>query len=169
MTGEGWTQYKLRQKMFSIGEDFWIENERGEAVYKVDGKVLTLRETFVLEDGSGAELATIEAKLLAWTPTMNIKRGGQVYATVSKVPFTFLHDRYTIQVQGGPAYEAEGDITDHEYEIRTGVQPVATISKRWFALTDTFGIAIAPGQDDPLLLCAAVVIDELEEREHRRH
>ena len=48
MTDESWTRYKLQRKLFSIGEDFWIENDRGEPVYKVDGKVLRIRETFVL-------------------------------------------------------------------------------------------------------------------------
>jgi uncharacterized protein YxjI len=31
-----WTRYKLQRKLFSIGEDFWIENDRGESVFKVD-------------------------------------------------------------------------------------------------------------------------------------
>jgi uncharacterized protein YxjI len=42
--------YQMRQKMFAIGNDFWIENDRGEKVYKVDGKALRVRSTLVLED-----------------------------------------------------------------------------------------------------------------------
>ena len=34
------THYQMRQKLVSIGDDFWIENDRGERVYKVDGKAL---------------------------------------------------------------------------------------------------------------------------------
>ena len=61
MSVDAWTRYQLRRKLFSIGEDFWIENDRGEAVYKVDGKVLRIRETFVLEDTNGTEQATVAA------------------------------------------------------------------------------------------------------------
>jgi uncharacterized protein YxjI len=43
-----WTRYQLRRKLFSIGEDFWIEDERGEKVYRVDGRVLSIHGTFVL-------------------------------------------------------------------------------------------------------------------------
>src|SRR5439155_14063329 len=50
MTDESWTRYKLQRKLFSVGEDFLIENDRGEPVFKVDGKVLRIRETFVLQD-----------------------------------------------------------------------------------------------------------------------
>jgi uncharacterized protein YxjI len=165
MAIDTWTRYQLRRQMFSIGEDFWIQNERGEAVYKVDGKILRIRETFVLQDPNGAELATVEAKLIAIRPTMNIERGGHVYATVKKALFTLLRQHFSIEVQGGEVMEAQGDILNHEYEITAGGQVVATISKRWFTILETYGIAIAPGQDDVLLLAAAVCIDELSERD----
>ena len=166
MAVDTWTRYQLRRQLFSIGEDFWIENDRGEAVYKVDGKVLRIRETFVLEDRNGAELATIEAKLIAIRPTMTIERGGQTYATVKKALFTLIRQHFTIEVAGGQVYEAQGDILNHEYEITAGGAVAATISKRWFTIRETYGIAIAPGQDEVLMLSAAVCIDEMSE-EHR--
>lgn len=168
MTDGSWTRYQLRQKLFSIGEDFWIENDRGEHVYKVDGKVLRIRETFVLEDGDGSELATIKAKLIAIRPTMTIERGGQVLATVKKALFTVLHEHYTVEVEGGQVLEASGNITNHEYEIQSDGEMVASISKRWFTLRDSYGVAIGPNQDDVLLLAVAVCIDELSERGHER-
>jgi uncharacterized protein YxjI len=168
MAVDAWTRYQLQRKLFSIGEDFWIENERGEAVYKVDGKVLRIRETFVIQDPAGTELATIEAKLIALQPTMNIERGGQVVATVKKALFTLLRQHYSIDVHGGQTLQAQGDILNHEYEIEAGGQMVATISKRWFTVRETYGIAIAPGQDEVLLLAAAVCIDEMSERDRDR-
>lgn len=168
MGADAWTRYQLRRQMFSIGEDFWISNDRGEPVYKVDGKVLRIRETFVLEDRNGAELATIEAKLIALQPTMNIERGGQVFATVRKALFTLFRQHFSIEVHGGPVMQAQGDILNHEYEIESNGQVVATISKRWFTIRETYGIAIAPGQDEVLLLAAAVCVDELSER-NREH
>ena len=166
---DGWTRYKLRRKLFSIGEDFWVENDRGERVFKVDGKVLRIRETFVLESADGSELATVEAKLIAIRPTMRIERDGQVIGTVKKALFTLLHQRYEVELEDGEELEAEGDITNHEYEIRSRSdgQTVATISKRWFTIHDTYGVAIAPGQDEVLLLAAAVCIDEMSEGRDR--
>jgi uncharacterized protein YxjI len=158
-----WTHYKLQRQIFSIGEDFWIENDRGEQLFKVDGKALSLRETFVLEDNNGSELLTIEAKLLAVRPTMKILRQDKLLATVTKKLLTFLHQHYTVQVEGGAVYEAEGKITNHEYEVKSNGAVVAQISKQWFTVTDTYGIAVAPGQDDVLMLAAAICIDELSE------
>src|ERR1700730_6814718 len=137
---DAWSRYKLQRKLFSIGEGVWIENEQGEQVYKVDGKAFSLRETFVLEDANGSELLTIESKLLAVRPTMKILRQGELYATVTKKLLTFLHQHYTIQVEGGDTYEAEGNITSHEYEVTSSGAAVAQISKDWFSIADSYGV-----------------------------
>lgn len=164
MGTNSWATYRLQRKIFAIGEDFWIENERGESVYKVDGKALSIRGKFLLEDQNGNELLTVERKLLSLQPTMKIERQGQTYATVTKALFTLLHQRYTIEVEGGAVYDAEGDITSHEYSVQTGGVEVAQISRQWFSIRDAYGVAIAPGQDTALLLAAAVCIDEISEQ-----
>ena len=47
--GEGGTKYRMREKVFAIGDDFWIEDDSGERAFKIDGKALRVRDTFVLE------------------------------------------------------------------------------------------------------------------------
>ena len=169
MAGDSWARYRLQRKLFAIGEDFWIENERGESVFRVDGKALSIRHKFLLEDQNGTELLQVEAKLLSFQPTMKIERQGRLYATVTKALFTLLHQKYTIQVEGGPTFDAEGDITNHEYAVQENGVPVAQISRRWFSIRDAYGIAIAPGQDEAFMLAAAVCIDEISEREREQH
>ena len=61
---DGGTKYQMREKMFAIGDDYWIEDDAGERAFKVDGKALRVRDTFVLEDASGDELFTIQEKKL---------------------------------------------------------------------------------------------------------
>lgn len=168
MSDQGWATYQLRRRMFTIGEDFWIQNERGENVFRVDQEMLHIRETFGLHDAGGNLLATVDRKIVAIQPTMNIERNGQLWATVRKALFTLFRQHFSIEVAGDGELEAQGDILNHEYEISSGGQVVATVSKRWFSLTESYGIAIAPGQDQVLLLCAAVCIDELSETDRDR-
>src|SRR3954447_9084150 len=80
----GATHYRMREKMFSIGDDFWIETEDERRAFKVDGKALRIRETFVLEDPSGRELYTIREKKLTVRDKMEIERDGKTIATVKK-------------------------------------------------------------------------------------
>ena len=154
-------RYKMRQRLLSIGEDFEIEDERGTPVYRVDGKVLRIRETFVLEDLAGHEVATIREKKIALRDTMNVLRGGEVVATIRKAWVTPFRDKFGIDVQGGQDMVAQGNILDHEYEIRQGGETVARVSKHWFTIRDTYGIEVAPGHDDGLILAIAVAIDEM--------
>ncbi len=55
--------------------------------------------------------------------------------------------------------EAQGNFLDHSYVFtRDGCQ-VTEVSKRWFALGDTYGVQIAQGEDDVLIPQPTVVID----------
>ena len=159
--GPGGTQYRMREKMFAIGDDFWVENADGERAFKVDGKALRIRETFVLQSPSGEELYKIQEKKLSIRDTMEIERDGNTVATIKKALITPLRDRYSIDVEGGPDMEAKGNIVDHEFKIERDGETVAEISKRWFRVRDTYGIEVAPGQDDALILAIAVCIDQM--------
>src|ERR1044072_8909053 len=37
---DGGTKYRMREKLFSIGDDYWIENEQDERAVKVGGKAM---------------------------------------------------------------------------------------------------------------------------------
>ena len=71
--GGGADHYRMRQKLVSIGDDYWIENDRGERVYKVDGKALRLRKTLIFQDPQGAELVKIQERMLHVRDTMEIE------------------------------------------------------------------------------------------------
>ena len=154
-------RYKMRQRLISIGEDYVIEDERGQAVYKVDGKVMRIRETFVMEDMGGREVATIREKKLAIRDSMKILRDGKTVATVKKALFAPFGDRFVVDVDGGDDLQVKGDLLDHDYRIRRDGKTVAEVSKKWFALRDTYGIDIADGEDDALILAVAVALDEM--------
>lgn len=152
-------RYLMRQKWLSFGDDFTIKNDRGDDVYFVDGRALSIGDKLSFEDMEGNELAFIRQRLLAIGKTYEIERNGHT-TIVHKKLFTFFRCKFSIDVPGPNDLEAKGDLIDHEYEIRdTRGGVVAEVSKRWFRFTDTYGIEVAPGQDEVLLLATAVVID----------
>jgi uncharacterized protein YxjI len=160
--GDSGTKYRMREKMFAIGDDFWIENEAGERAFKVNGKALRIRDTLVLEDAtSGAELYKIQEKKLTIRDKMEIERGGATVASVKKALISPLRERFSIEVAGGEDMEAKGNIVDHEYKIERGDEKVAEVSKRWFRVRDTYGIEIATDQDDALVLAISVCLDQM--------
>jgi uncharacterized protein YxjI len=152
-------RYAMRQKLLSWGDDFVIKDEGGQDIYFIDGKFFTIGDQLSFQDMEGNELAFIRQKLLAWGPTYEIYRRGELQAVVKKALFTLFHCRFTVDVPGPDDLEARGSFTDHEYEFERGGRIVAGVSKRWFSWTDTYGVEIADGEDDILILAASVIID----------
>jgi uncharacterized protein YxjI len=154
------TRYQIRQNLISIGDDFWIENEGGKRVFKVDGKVLRIRKTLVFEDLRGNKLCQIQERLLAIKDTMVIEDpDGWDMAVIKKALIAPLGDRWDVNVKGGRDLDVQGNILDHEYSIMQGRNKVAEVSKAWFSITDTYGVEIAEGQNDILILAVAIAID----------
>ena len=163
-------RYLVREKIFSIKDDFWVTDEGGNRAYFIDAKILSLRHTLELKDASGGVLAAIKHKLLTFTDAMEIEHDGAVVATVHKAVFSPLHHRANIDLGGGGRLEAVGNIIDKDFEIRDGGQVIARVSRAWFRIRDTYGVDVAPGQNDAFIICAAVCLDRIhaEEEEHRR-
>jgi uncharacterized protein YxjI len=149
----------MREKLLSIGDDYWIEDESGQKVFKVDGKAMHIRDTFVLEDASGNEVAKIQERKLSVRDKMSIEMDGRS-ATVHKA-VVGIRDRYKIDVDGGPDLSAHGNVVDHEYEIERDGDTIATVSKKWFRVRETYGVEIAPDQDDALILAITVAMDSM--------
>ncbi|MCL2769570.1 MAG: LURP-one-related family protein [Solirubrobacterales bacterium] len=159
--GPGGTRYTMREKLFTIGDDSWIETDDGQRAFKVNGKALRIRSTFILESPQGEELCKIQEKKLHIRDTMEIERDGQTVATVQKALVTPLRSRFKIELDGGGELSAKGNIVDHEYEIERDGKEVAQISKKWVRVRETYGIEVAPDENDALILAATVCIDEM--------
>jgi uncharacterized protein YxjI len=158
------TRYRMREKLFAVGDDSWIETEDGDRAFKVDGKALRLRDTFILKDSGGEDLFEAQAKALHIRDTMKVERDGETVATIKKALVTPLRARFSIELADGTELKAKGNIVAHEYKIESDGDTVAEVSKRWFRLRDTYGIEIAAGHDDALILAVTACIDEMAGR-----
>ncbi|MEV6631812.1 LURP-one-related family protein [Actinoplanes sp. NPDC051470] len=158
----------IREKFFSIGDDFDVLDENGQKVYRVDGKVLSVRNKVVIEDPAGNELATVHRHLVAMRPTYEIRIGGEKAAEVRKKLFTPFRDRFTIDVPGPDDLEMKGDLLDHEYVIERGGAEVAAVSKRWLTIRDTYAVQVTPGEDPLLIIGSVLALDVALERQEKK-
>jgi uncharacterized protein YxjI len=159
--------YLIRERIFGLGQDFDVTDEQGRPVLHVDGKVLSMHDRLVLSDPDGREVAQVHRKLVSLRPTYEVSIGGERAAAVRKHMFTPFGDRFTIDVPGPDDLEMRGDLLDHEFTIQRGGETVATVSKRWFSLRDTYAVDVAPGEDDLLILASVLALDLAEDRERR--
>lgn len=151
-------RYRMVEKLVSVGDDFFIQNDRGDRVFKVDGKALRVRDTLKFRDMQGNEVCKIQSRILRIKDSMEIESpDGSRIALVQKAMITPIRDRFTVKIGNGPDLEVQGNILAHEYRIGN----VATVSRKWFRIRDSYGVDIAPGQNDLLILAATVCIDQL--------
>jgi uncharacterized protein YxjI len=152
--------YMMRQKTFAFGDDFVVVNAERQPCFKIDGKVRVVKESLVLRDMQGKELYRLSEKVIRVRESFDIVRGDQVVARVHNAIVDPLRERFDIEVPGGQPMTARGKIIWAEYTLTRADQVVGQITKRfsWLA-RDSYGIAVAPGEDDALIIAIACVID----------
>ena len=160
--------YVIRERFFSIGDDFDVLDEHGNKMFHVDGKVLSLRNKVVIEDRQGQEVASVHRHLVALRPTYEIRIGGETAAEVKKKLFTPFREKFTIDVPGPDDLEMRGDLLDHEYTIELGGDQVAAVSKRWLTIRDTYAVQVAAGTDPLLIIGSVLALDLALEREEKK-
>lgn len=159
---DGAERYQMRQNLVSFGDDFWIENDRGERVYKVNGKMLRVRGTLDFESTEGEVKAQIQERMLRVKDSMAIEDGkGRKIAEVKRALITPIRERWVVKIADGPDLEVKGDILAHEYRIGDGKHKAAKLSKKWFRIRDTYGVQIEPNQNDAVILAVTVAIDAM--------
>jgi uncharacterized protein YxjI len=161
-------RYVMSQKFFSLADSFSIKDENENDVYLVKGKLFSFGDKLSFQDTEGNELVYIDQRLLNWSPTYELWRGSDLLAVVKRELFSFIHHRFTVDVPGPDDLEAEGDFLDHEYSFTRGDRVVATVSKKWFSWTDTYGIDVGEGEDPVLVLASAVVVDMVCHGDNKR-
>lgn len=148
----------IKQKVFSWGDKFKIYNEFGDAVFEVKGEVLSLGKKLHIYDRNSEETAFIHQKLLTFLPKYYISRNGEDIAEVVK-EFTVFKAKYNIKQFG---WEVNGNVTDHQYQIKKGNKVIAEISKKWLSWGDTYEIDASPAEDIVNVLCVVLIIDAVK-------
>lgn len=157
----------VRERIFGIGDDYWIEDADGHKVFLVDGKAMRLRDTFELKDAQGRVVVEIRQKLISLRDTMLIERDGEHLAKIKRKRLSLLRNHYRVTLEDGTELDVSGKILDREFAVDYEGELLAQISRRWLTVRDTYGIDIVREDADPALLIAvAVCVIVLAEKEH---
>lgn len=159
-------KFLVRERVFDIGDDFWVTDEHDQRVFWVDGKALRVRTTFELKTPDGDVLTRIRKKLFKVRDQMAIERDDSHVATVRTRLFNPVRDKLNVEIEDGPNWEVTGDFLDKEYVISDEEGTVAHVSRKWFRLRDTYAVDVNThrhdiGGDPALVISVAVAVDSL--------
>ncbi|WP_299529825.1 LURP-one-related/scramblase family protein [uncultured Streptomyces sp.] len=156
----------VRERLFAIGDDYWIEDTEGRKVFLVDGKAMRVRDTFELKDAHGRVVIELRQKLLSLRDTMIIEREGEELARVKRKRLSLLRNHYRVTLVDGTELDVSGKILDREFAVDYDGELLARISRRRLTLRDTYGIDIVREDADAALLVAvAMCVVVLAEKE----
>jgi uncharacterized protein YxjI len=160
-------QYVLKQDLVSLGNNFTIKDIEGRSAFRVRGALATLGDKLSFEDMEGNELLHIEQKVFSWVGMYEIRREGRLVAEVGRKLGLSLRRRFTVEMSGAEDLEMTGDILAFEYVVTRGGRKVATFTRQWLRLSDTYWIRIADDEPDTLLiLTLAVIVEVIANRRH---
>lgn len=151
--------YVIKERILALGQDSDITDESGRLAFHVDGKAFSMHDRLVIEDPTGREVAQVRRRLVSLRPTYHISRGGEDIAELRTKLFAPFGPRFTLDVAGVGETEIRGDFSAHEFTMVRDDRTVATVSKRWLSMSDTYAVEVAPGEDTVLLLATVLAID----------
>ena len=148
-------QLYIKQKVFSLGEQFNVTDANGFPRYSVQGSFMRIPKSFQVYDASGNEIAVIVKKVLSWLPHFSVLMGGNAVATIDK-ELTVFRDRYRIDAQG---LSIEGDWWDMNFTVTRDGAEVARIAQRWLAWGDTYEVTVFDTRLEALIVSLVIAID----------
>ena len=154
-------RYQMRQKLFSLRDQFRIRDADGNDAYVVKGRLISIRDRLSFEDVRGQQLLDIRQKLVSWRPQYRIYSQGRLCAIVQKRLLSVLGSRFVISLKGEQNLLAKGNFLDYEYRFLRRGRQVAQVSKRWFTLADSYGVQVDEESVGGLLILACAVIIDL--------
>ncbi|MFE4856186.1 LURP-one-related/scramblase family protein [Streptomyces sp. NPDC056670] len=150
-------KYLVRDKIFAIGDDYWIETEDGRQAFLADGKALRLRDTLELKDPAGRVLITLREKMFSLRDAMTIERDDQTLATVRRKRLSLLRNHYRVRLVEGTELDVTGRILDREFTIEYDGELLAHVSRKWFRVRETYAVNVVREDADAALMIAVVI------------
>ena len=154
-------KYQIKQKIFSLTDSFDIQDEQGRIAMTAKGKFFSISSSQTLFDARGQEILKIKRKYLTLLPACRLVGTDGSEWLIRKRFWPFWTSRFTIDSPAGEL-EIQGNLWQHEYQIRQQGQLLAQISKAWFSWSDTYGVDIFAPQWTAHLLATVIVLDRIQ-------
>jgi uncharacterized protein YxjI len=152
-------RYIVRERIFTIGDKFQIEDENEMPRFEVVGKVFSLGNKLNIYDMMGRNVVYIEQRIFRFLPEYNIFLGDRLAANIKK-EFTFFKPKFNIESDFG-RFSVDGDILAHDFSILKDSREVARINKKWLSLSDTYMVDVNNTENQAFILAIVIVLDQV--------
>lgn len=145
----------IKQKMFSFKSRFTIKDQYKNDQFFVEGEIFSLGHKLHVFDENEQEIALVKQKLLSFLPKYEVYLDNKLVTTIDQ-ELTLIKHKHTLR---GLQWQVAGDIFHHEYQITERNKTIATISKVWFSMSDSYEIDICETKNTELVVAIVLAID----------
>jgi uncharacterized protein YxjI len=173
-------EFLMRERWFSLWDKVDVMDPLTQGVVgHFQRKLLTIRTQYRLQDPLGDIELIVQQKLLAWRPTYKFFRGNPSgepdevgFLGILKRGFLAFYPHYWFEATDGTLrFDVNGDFFGLSYDVVEKGRSIGSVSKKFWAIRDTYGLKIEPTVPDQtalLLLGAVMVIHAIQEKRERR-
>jgi len=171
--------------LFGSGDSFSVSDNNGNSVFKVSSSLMSATDKLKLKDTqTGEVVAHIRKKLLGVGDSWVVETPAGAHVAIIKDPMFNILASLDVKLADRTTLEVEGGFLQKSFNIkreRLGFDPIiATVKKESkFAGTSAFirehvldkqsyYVRVEPGEDAALMVCIAVVIDEMYNEEQAK-
>ncbi len=172
-------EFLLRERWLSLRDRVDVmEPDTQAPVGYFEQKVFSIRSLYRLYDDSGENELIVQQKLWAFPPTYRFFSGNSsgepdevaLLGRLRRTLFPFAPHYWFEAPDGTRRFELHGDFIGLNYEILQDGRAIGSVSRKFWAIRDTYGLRIEASVPDRmalLFLGAVVVIHAVHERRRR--
>ena len=160
-------KYYIKQKVFSLRDKFLIKDYAQNDLYQVEGKFMSLTNKLQLMNMDGSQVLNSKKVLFRFLPLYHIYSNHDEELATIKRKFAFK-PKFEVTV-GNKEFEVVGSFFAHSFTIKSGMQEVASISKKVFSFGDSYEIDIFDEVQKELFLFIVIIIDQVIHEQRKRN
>ena len=160
-------KFYVKQKVFSLKDQFTILDAQQNTVYQVQGKMFSISNKLDLMNPDGSVVLRAHRKVMSFMPKYFVHTPHDEELAIVQRKFG-LKPKFIVTV-GDEELVVEGSLFAHSFQVMDSSQIVASISKKVISWGDTYEIDIIDERRLELLLFIVIIIDQvIHEQQNRR-
>jgi uncharacterized protein YxjI len=153
-------RYRAPQNVAALQGRILVRNDRGRAAFAIDCGLQLLADVVRVRTLAGDAACLIQGgALLSGESVAIVDADQKMVAAIERVELSPVRDCFAVHRGADTSWRVNGRVADYEYRLWEHDLEIAEISRRWFRARDSFGVQVAAGQPDLLVVTVAVCLD----------
>jgi uncharacterized protein YxjI len=152
--------YRIVGRLLSMPDHFTVYDAQDRVAYRIVAAPASFARKLRMLDCDGNLVLLLESRQFSVLPQYRIcDHMGTELASLHCKVVAFRSNFYIESPTGN--LDVAGSVSERNYALERCGRSLATVHRRFFTVRDTYEVEVAPGENAPLLISCALLIDSL--------